>query len=168
MVWWGVFWKNEIRSFWDVKVGMASKCPKMNTMKILVDKSFELYWFWTWPSLAVWHDLARWLGREFCEKKMKFVVFEMWELELPTTSPKEYHESLGPRKFWVAWVLHMANLAVWHDITRWLSGQFCVRKKFLVFGIWRLEWPPNATKWIPWKSWCTKVLICMGFAHGKV
>jgi len=24
----------------------------------------------------VWHDLARWLGGEFCEK-MKFMVFEM-------------------------------------------------------------------------------------------
>jgi len=101
--------KNKIHGFWDVKVGMASKCPQMNTMKVLVHKSFQLYGFYTWPSLAVWHDKARWFGGEFSEK-MKFVVFKMW----------------------------------------------------------RLEWPPNAPKWIPWKYLCTKVFSCLGFAHGQV
>jgi len=168
MVWWEVFWKKEICGFWDVKVGMASKCPQMNTMKNLVDKSFELCWFWTLLGLAVWHDLARWLGGEFCEKKMKFVVFEVWRLELPTISPNEYYESLGARKFSVAWVFHMANLAVWHDTTRWLGGEFCEKMKFFVFEMWRLEWPPNAPKWTPRKSLCTKVLSCMGFAHAQV
>ena len=109
MAWWGVLWKNEIRGFWDVRVGMASKCPQMNTMKVLVHESFELVGFCSWPRLAVHHGITRRLGGEFCEK-MKFMVFEMW----------------------------------------------------------RLEWPTNAPKWIPWKSWWTKVLSWLGFAHGEV
>jgi len=59
-----------------VKVGMASKCPQINTMKVLVHKIFEFGGFCTWPSLAVGHGLARLLGREFREKQ-KFMVFEM-------------------------------------------------------------------------------------------
>jgi len=59
-----------------VRVGKAYKCPKMNTMKVLVHESFEVGGFCTWPSLAVQHDIAKWLGEEFCEK-MKFVIFEM-------------------------------------------------------------------------------------------
>ena len=55
---------------------MASKCPQMNTMKVLVHKSFELVGFCTWPRLSVHRGIAKWLGGEFCEK-MKFVVFEM-------------------------------------------------------------------------------------------
>jgi len=49
--------------------------PK-NTMKVLVHQSFEFGGFCTWPSLAVHHAIARWLGGEFYEK-MKFVIFEM-------------------------------------------------------------------------------------------
>jgi len=59
-----------------VKVGMASKCPQINTMKVLVHKSFELLKFYSCPCFAVWPDKARWFGGEFLEK-MKFVVFEM-------------------------------------------------------------------------------------------
>jgi len=59
-----------------VRVGKASKCPQMSTVKVLVHKSFELDAFCTWPRLAVHHGIAKWLGGEFCEK-MKFVVFEM-------------------------------------------------------------------------------------------
>jgi len=33
-------WKNEIRGFWDFRVGKAYKCPQMNTMKFLVHESF--------------------------------------------------------------------------------------------------------------------------------
>ena len=55
---------------------MASKCPQMNTMNVLVHESFELVGFWTWPRLAVHHGIARWLGGEFYEK-MKFMIFEM-------------------------------------------------------------------------------------------
>ena len=55
---------------------MGSKCPQMNTMKVLVHKSFELVGFFTWPSLSVHHCIAKWIGGEFCEKK-KFVVFEI-------------------------------------------------------------------------------------------
>jgi len=108
MAWWGVLWKNEIRDFWDVRVGKAYKCPQMNTMKVLVHESSEFGGFCTWPRLAVQHDIARWLSGEFCEK-MKFVIFEMWGLERP----------------------------------------------------------PNVPKWIPWKSWCTKVLSSVGLAHGQ-
>jgi len=57
-------------------VGLASKCAQMNTINVLVHESFEFVGFCTWPSLSVYHSIARWLGGEFCEK-MKFVVFEM-------------------------------------------------------------------------------------------
>jgi len=57
-------------------VGLASKCGQMITMKVLVQESFEFGGFCTWPSWSVHHNIARWLGGEFCEK-MKFVVFEM-------------------------------------------------------------------------------------------
>jgi len=59
----------------------------MNTLKFLVHKSLELCGFRTWPSLVVWHGIARLLGKVFCEK-MQFVVFEMWGLEWPTNVPK--------------------------------------------------------------------------------
>jgi len=59
-----------------VKVGKASKCPQMNTMKVLVHKSFEFGGFCTWLSWSVHHGIARWLRRGFCDK-MKFVIFEM-------------------------------------------------------------------------------------------
>jgi len=87
MAWWGVLSKNEIRGFWDVRVGKAYKCPQMNTMKFLVHESFEFGGFCTWPRFAVHHGIARLLGGEICEK-MKFVVFEMWGLEKPTNVPK--------------------------------------------------------------------------------
>jgi len=59
-----------------VRVGLAAKCPQMNTMKVLVHKSFKFDGFRTCPKLAVHHSIARWLGGEFCEK-MKFVIFHM-------------------------------------------------------------------------------------------
>jgi len=40
----------------------------MNTMEVWVCQSFELYGFCTWPSLVVWHGIARWFGGEFFEK----------------------------------------------------------------------------------------------------
>jgi len=59
-----------------VRVGLAYKCPQMNTMKFLVHESFEFGGFCTWPRLAVHHGISRLLGGKFCEK-IKFVVFEM-------------------------------------------------------------------------------------------
>jgi len=59
-----------------VRVGKGSKCPKMNTMKVLVHESFAFGGFCTCPKLAVHHGVARWLGGEFCEK-MKVVIFGM-------------------------------------------------------------------------------------------
>jgi len=70
-----------------VRVGKASKCPQMNTIKVLVHESFEFGRFCTWPTLAVHHGIARWLGVEFCEK-LKFVTFEMSGLERPKNVPK--------------------------------------------------------------------------------
>jgi len=58
-----------------VRVEKAYKCPRMNTMKVFVHETFEFDGFCTWPSCLVHHNLARWLGGEFCEKT-KFVVFE--------------------------------------------------------------------------------------------
>jgi len=59
----------------------------MNTMKVLVHESFEFGGCCTWPSWSVHHDIARWLGGEFCEK-LKLEVFEMGGLETPTNVPK--------------------------------------------------------------------------------
>jgi len=59
-----------------VRVGLASKCPQMNTLNVMVHESFEFEGFCTWPSWSVHHGIARWLGEVFCEK-FKFVVFEM-------------------------------------------------------------------------------------------
>ena len=59
----------------------------MSTVKVLVHESFELDGVCTWPSWSVHRDIARLLGGEFCDK-MKFVVFEMRELERPTNDPK--------------------------------------------------------------------------------
>ena len=63
-----------------MRIGKASKCPQINTMKVLVLESFEFGGFFTWPSWSVHHGRARWHGGELCEK-LKFVVFEMWGLE---------------------------------------------------------------------------------------
>ena len=61
--------KHEIRRFSIVKVVLASKSPQMITTKVLVDKSFELCMFCTWPSLAVWHNIARYsLMQSFMKK----------------------------------------------------------------------------------------------------
>jgi len=59
-----------------VRVGLASKCPQMNTVKVLVHESFEFGGFCTWPMLAVHHGTCRWLGGDFCEI-MKFKIFEI-------------------------------------------------------------------------------------------
>jgi len=48
--WWGVFWKNEIRGFWDVMVGKAYKFPQMKTIKFLVHESFEFGRVFTWQA----------------------------------------------------------------------------------------------------------------------
>ena len=66
---------------------MAYKCPQMNTMKFLVHESFEFGEVCTWPRLSAHHDTARLLGGEFCVK-MRFVVFEMLGLEMPTNVAK--------------------------------------------------------------------------------
>jgi len=60
--------KNEIRGFWDVRVGNAYKCPQMNTMKFLVHESFEFGGVCTWPRLSVHHGIARLVGWEFLWK----------------------------------------------------------------------------------------------------
>jgi len=145
---WGILWKNEIHGFWDVKVGMASKCPQINTIKFLVHEIYELSGFCTWPSWLVWHDLARWLSGEFCKKLNSwFLRCEGWNgLQM---SPNEYHKILGARMFWVWCVLNMAKLDVWHGLGKWLRGVFCEKMKFTVFEMWRLELPPNVPTWVP-------------------
>ena len=59
-----------------MRVRLASKCPQMKTLKVMVHKSFEFGAFCTWLTWSVHHGIARWLGGEFCEK-LKFVVLEM-------------------------------------------------------------------------------------------
>jgi len=70
-----------------VRVGKASKCPQMNTMKFLVHEHLKFGGFCTRPSWLVHHGITRWLGGEFCEK-LKFAVFEMSGLDWPPNSPK--------------------------------------------------------------------------------
>ena len=70
-----------------MRVGIASKCPQMNIMKVLVHKTFYLCGFCTQSSLAVLHGIARLLGGEFWEK-LKFMVFEMRGLERPQNVTK--------------------------------------------------------------------------------
>jgi len=107
--WWGVLWKNEIRDFWDMRVGKAYKCPQMNTMKFLVDESFEFGGFVTWPKWLVHSGIAIWLGLSFVKKwNSWFLRCEGWKgLQI---SPNEYHEILGAWKFWVRRALHMAKV----------------------------------------------------------
>jgi len=168
MAWWGVLWKIEIRGFLDVMFGLASKCAQINTMKVLVHESFVFSGFCTWPSWSVQDGIARWLGREFCEK-MKFVVFEMWWLEMPPNVPKWM-----PWKSWCTKVLSLMGFAHGQGCRctttqlDGLVGSFGQKLKFVVFEMWGLAWPPNAPKWIPWKSWCTNVLSSVGFVHGQV
>jgi len=57
--------------------------------------------------------------------------------------------------------------SVHHGIAGWLGREFCEKLKFMIFEMWGLERPTNVPKWIPWKSWCTKVLSSVGFAHGQ-
>ena len=45
-----------------MRVGKAYKCPQMNTMKFLVDESFEFGGFVTWPKWLVHSGIAIWLG----------------------------------------------------------------------------------------------------------
>ena len=101
------------------------------------------------------------------EKKLNswFLRCEGWKgLQM---SANEYHENHGARKFGVRRVLHMAKVggARRH---MWLGGEFCEKMKFVIFEMWGLERARNVPKWIPWNSWCLKVLSSEGFAHGKV
>ena len=59
-----------------MRVGLASECPQVNTLNVMVHESFEFGGFCTWPSWSVHHGIGGWLGGDFCEK-MKFVVFDM-------------------------------------------------------------------------------------------
>jgi len=108
LVGWEFLWKNEIRGFWDVRVGNSYKCPQMNTMKILVHESFEFRGFCTWPRLVV-HDGIGGLVGSFVKKwNSWFFRYEGWKgLQM---SPNEYHEILGARKFGVRRVCHLAKL----------------------------------------------------------
>jgi len=57
------------------------------------------------------------------------------------------------------------RLAVHHGTARSLGGEFCEKLKSVIFDMWGLERPTNVHKWIPWKSWCTKVFSSVGFKH---
>ena len=165
MAWWGVLSKNEIRDFWDVRVGKAYKCPQMNTMKFLVHESFGFGGVCTWPKLAVHNGIGGVVGSFVTKWNSLFLRCEGWKgLQM---SPNEYHEILGARKFWVRKGLHTASLSVYHGIAWLLGGEFSDEMKFVLFEMWGLERPTNIPKWIPWNSWCTKVLGSEGFAHGQ-
>ena len=38
------------------------------------------------------------------------------------------------------------SMTVHHGIARWLGGEFCEKKKFMVFEMRGFDWPPNAPK----------------------
>jgi len=99
---------------------------------------------------------------------MKFVVFEMWGLERPTNVPKWI-----PSKSWCTKVLSSEGFAHgqgWRCPTAYVAwwGVLCKKMKFVVFEMWGLERPTNVPKWIPWNSWCTKVLSSEGLSLGQV
>jgi len=130
----GEFWsKTEIRGFWDVRVGLASKCPQMNTMKVLVHECFEFGGFCTWPSWSVHHDIARWLGGEFL---WKIEIHGFWDVMEGLASKCAQinimkvlvHDSFEFSGFctWPSWSVH-------HGIIRWLGGEFCEKLKFVAF-----------------------------------
>jgi len=150
-----------------VRVGKAYKYPQMNTMKILVHESFEFGGVCTWPRFSVHHGIARLVGWEFLWKNE---ISGFWDLSVgkaykcPQMNTIKFlvHES-----FEFGWFCTWPRLAVHHGIARWLVGEFCEKMKFVVFEMWGLERPTNVPKWIPWNSWCTKVLSSEGFAHGQ-
>jgi len=163
----GELWKNEIRGFWDLRVGKAYKCPRMNTMKFLVHESFEFGGVCTWPKLSMHHGIARLLGGEFREK-MKFVVFEIWGLERPTNVPQWIPlNSLCTKVLSSEGFEHGQG---WRCTTAkvWLGVLFCEKMKFLVFEMWGLERLTNDPKWIPWNSWCMKFWVRRGLHLAKV
>jgi len=125
IAWWGVLWKNEIRGFWDVRVGKAYKYPQMKTIKFLENESFEFIGFCTGPRLAVHHDITRGLGGVFCEK-MKFVVFEMWGLERPKNVPK-----WRPLSSWCTKVFSLEGFA---------HGKLVGAPRLNLIGWWGVLW----------------------------
>jgi len=159
MAWWGVLWTIEIRDFGNVRVRKAYKCPQMSTMKFLVHEIFEFCGFCTGQvGRCTTAKLDGLVGSFVKNWNSWFLRCEGWKgLQM---CPNEYHRSLRASKFWLRWVLH-------HDIARWLGGEYCEKLKFVTFEMWELERPTNVPKWIPWKSWCTKVLSSVGFAHGQ-
>ena len=166
MTWWGVLWKNEIRGFWDVRVGKAYKFPQINTMKFLVHGSFEFGGVCTWPRLSVHHDIARLLGGEFYKNEIRGFwdvrVGKAYKCPQMSTVKVLVHENfeLDGLCTWPSWWVH-------RGIARWLGEEFCEKMKFVVFEMWGLERPTNFPKLIPWNSWCTKVLSSEGFARGQ-
>jgi len=100
---------------------------------------------------------------------MKFVIFEMRGLERPKNVPKWIQlKVLVHESFEFGGFCTLPRLAVHHGIARWLGREFCEKLKFVIFEMWGLERPTNVPKWIPWKSWCTKVFRSVGFAYGQV
>jgi len=164
---WAVLWQSEIRDFWDVRVGKDYKCPQMNTMKVLVHESFEFGGFCTWPSWSVHHGILDGLVGSFVKNwNSWFLRCDGWigpNCAQMNAIKVLVHESFEFGGFctWPSWLVH-------HVIARWLGGEFCDKMKFVIFEMWGLERPTNVPKWIPWKSWCTKVLSSEGFALGQV
>jgi len=99
-------------------------------------------------------------------------------------SPNEDHEILGARKFWVRRGLHMARLSVHHSITWLVGGEFCEKKKFVVFlrceGWKGLQMSPNEDHYLGyagssrvWVSWPTNplnliklIILILGYRTG--
>jgi len=146
--------------------GKAYKCPQMKTMKFLVHESLSSEGFAHGQGCRCTTAYLDCLVGSFVKKwNSWFLRCEGWKgLQM---SPNEYHEILGHESFEFGGVCPCPWLAVHHGIGRWLDGEFCEKMKFVVFDMWGLEWPTNVPKWIPWNSWCTKVLSSERFAHGQ-
>ncbi|QCE11642.1 hypothetical protein DEO72_LG10g2877 [Vigna unguiculata] len=119
----------------------ASKCPQMNTMKVLVHESFVFGGFCTWPSLAVHHGIARWLDvmvgkASKCPQMntMKVLVHESFEFSGFCTWPRVGKAYKCPQMNTMIVMVHESfvlggfctwpSLAVQHDIARWLGFEF--------------------------------------------
>ncbi|QCD89112.1 hypothetical protein DEO72_LG4g50 [Vigna unguiculata] len=128
----GVLCKNEIRGFRDVRVGMASNCPQMSTMEVLVHKSFELVGFCTSPSWSVHRLFPIQICGVLCKNEIRGFrdvrVGKAYKCPKMNTMKVLEHES-----FELVGFCKWPRLSVHHDIGRWLGGEFCEKMKFMVF-----------------------------------
>jgi len=129
------------------------------------------FWVWWVMNMAIVgsaprHSLMAWWGVLW-----KIEIRDFWHVRVgkaykfPQMNTMKF---LVHKSFEFGGFCTWRRLAVHHGIARWLGGEFCEKFTFVILEIRGLERPNNVPNWIPWKSWCTKVLSSVGCAHGQV